>query len=87
MLRGGTVKTLYALHGAGRSIRGIARELGIARNTVRKYLRAPGVPPLAPRPRRPSKLDPYQVYPAAGGGRGRPLHGLGPRAAGPRLYR
>ncbi|MCL6564062.1 MAG: IS21 family transposase [Firmicutes bacterium] len=62
MLRGGIVKTLYELHGAGHSIRAMARELGIARNTVRKYLRAPGVPQPTRRPRRPSKLDPYKEY-------------------------
>ena len=62
MLRGGKVKRLYELRGEGLSIRAIARQLGIARNTVRKYLRAPGVPQPAPRPRRPSKLDPYKEY-------------------------
>ncbi|MBX5467633.1 MAG: helix-turn-helix domain-containing protein [Firmicutes bacterium] len=35
-------------HGAGRPIRAIARELGIAPNTVWKYLRAPEVPAGAP---------------------------------------
>jgi len=56
------VKRLYEWRGEGLSIRAIARHLGIARNTVRKYLRAPGVPQPAPRPRRPSKLDPYKEY-------------------------
>jgi transposase len=56
------VKRLYELHGQGMSIRGIAEEWGISRNTVRVYLRATGVP--RPKPRRPrgSKLDPHQVY-------------------------
>ena len=44
MLGGGKVKELYELKGEGRSIRGIARELGVSRNTVRKYARASGVP-------------------------------------------
>ena len=47
------------MRGAGRSIREMARELGISRNSVRKYLRSLGVPKEEPRRRRPSKLDPY----------------------------
>lgn len=43
-------------------MRSIARTLGISRNTVRKYLRSPGLPQASPRPRRASKLDPYEVY-------------------------
>ena len=59
LLRGGTVKEIYEMSGSGRSIREIARELGVSRNSVRKYLRSPGVPKEEPRRRRPSKLDPY----------------------------
>jgi transposase len=44
------------------SIRQIARELGISRNTVRRYLRAPEVLRPAPRPPRGSKLDPYKEF-------------------------
>jgi len=62
MLGGGIVKQLYTLAGEKRSIRGIARILGISRNTVRKYLRSPEVPKPAPRPPRGSKLDPYKEY-------------------------
>ena len=62
MLRGGTVKELYEMKGQGRSIRGIARELRISRNSVRKYLRSPGVPKEKRRRRRGSKLDPYTEY-------------------------
>ena len=62
MLRGGKVRAMYELKGKGQSIRGIARELGISRNTVRKYLRAGEIPKAEPRPRRGSKLDPYKEY-------------------------
>ena len=44
MLGGPTVKQLWELAGQQHSIRAIARELSLSRNTVRKYLRAPGVP-------------------------------------------
>jgi transposase len=56
------MKRLYELHGQGRSIRRIAAELGIARNTVRTYLRAEGVPKPKPRRRRGSCLDPFASY-------------------------
>jgi len=62
MLGGGIVKQLYTLAGEGRSIRAIARTLGISRNTVRKYLRSKEVPKPAPRRPRRSKLDPYKEY-------------------------
>jgi transposase len=62
MLRGGKVRVMYELKGNGQSIRGIARELRISRNTVRKYLRAREIPKAKPRPRRGSKLDPYKEY-------------------------
>ena len=35
------MKEIYEMKGAGRSIRGIADDLGIARNTVRRYLKSP----------------------------------------------
>jgi len=53
---------LYELHGEGQSIRGIARDLRVSRNSVRKYLRSPQVPRARPRPPRPSKLDPHKGY-------------------------
>lgn len=56
------MKRLYELHGQGLSIRRIAAELGIARNTVRTYLRAAGVPSPKPRPKRGSYLDPFAPY-------------------------
>ena len=56
------MKEIYEMKGAGRSIRGIAGDLGIARNTVRRYLKSPEA--IRPKPRLPrrSKLDPYQEY-------------------------
>jgi len=62
VLRGATVKQLIELAGQHLSIRAIARRLGISRNTVRKYLRTPGLPVAKPRPRRPSKLDPFREH-------------------------
>jgi len=56
------VKQLWELHGQQRSIREIARILAISRNTVRKYLRAPGLPAMKARPPGPSKLDPYADF-------------------------
>lgn len=56
------MKQLYELNGEGRSIRGIARDMGVSRNSVRKYLRSPHVRRAKPRPRRLSKLDPYKGY-------------------------
>lgn len=58
MLRSKSVQTIRELLTQGKSIRAIAEETGIARNTVRKYLR--GTPTAAPRPRRTTKLDPFK---------------------------
>jgi transposase len=59
MKRSGTIHTIHELSAQGKSIRAIARELGIARNTVRRYLR--GKPEAVPRPKRGSMLDPYKA--------------------------
>jgi len=56
------VRELYVLHGEGRSVRNIARTLGISRNTVRKYLRSAGLPEPRARPKRPSKLAEHGAY-------------------------
>ena len=58
----GRRKEIYELKGAGRSIREIARELDISRNTVRRYLKSPEAMRPKPRPLRGSKLDPYAEY-------------------------
>ena len=58
----GDVKEIYEMKGAGRSVRGIARELGIARNTVRRYLNSPAAMRPKPRRQRSSKLDAYVAY-------------------------
>ncbi len=50
---------VHELHTAGMSLRRIGEELGLARNTVRKYCRQAPDPPL---PLRASRLDPYEDY-------------------------
>ncbi len=51
------------LHRQGKGIRTIARELSVSRETVRKYVRSPGLEPVyGPRVKRPSKLDPFKSY-------------------------
>ena len=56
------MKEIYEMKGAGRSIRGIAGELGIARNTVRRYLKLPEAMRPKARPSRGSKVDAYTEY-------------------------
>jgi transposase len=51
----------------GKSIRAISAGLGVARNTVRKYLRAERTPRSRPRPSRASKLDPFPPVSAGAG--------------------
>jgi transposase len=46
----------------GKSLRAIARETGVAVNTVRKYLTAAQPPRYRPRPPRAGKLDPFKSY-------------------------
>lgn len=53
---------IQVLKRQGRSIRAISAELGVARNTVRKYLRSNESPRAKARPPRPSKLDPFREY-------------------------
>ena len=58
----GALKEIYEMKGAGNSIQAIARELGISRNSVRKYMRASELPQPRLLPSQGSKLDPYAEY-------------------------
>lgn len=60
MLRSGTVISIHELYASGKSIREIARITGHSRNTVRKYLRANGIPEPRYGKKRGSKLDPFK---------------------------
>ena len=54
---------IHVLHRQGCSVRGISRQLGISRNTVRRYLRdIAQSSDYGPRAARPSKLDPFKPY-------------------------
>jgi transposase len=53
---------MRVLHRHGKSIREIAREMGVSRNTVRRYLRDAEAERYKPRPARPTKLDPFKDY-------------------------
>lgn len=54
---------IHVLHQQGCSIRSIAKDLGISRNTVRTYLRDKGKAPMYPeRQTRSTKLQPYHSY-------------------------
>ena len=53
---------IHVMHRQGMSIRAIGQELGVSRNTVRKYLRAAQVPQSESRSAKPTKLDAYRDY-------------------------
>lgn len=53
---------IHVMHRQGKSIRAISQELGVSRNTVRKYVRAAQVPTSAARSPKPTKLDDYRAY-------------------------
>ncbi len=57
------IQRVQELQRHGVSLRQIARQLGLARNTVFNYVKQPSEPPpLPPRPRRTSQIDPYEAY-------------------------
>jgi len=63
MLTQENVVEVHVLHRQGMSIRRIAKELGISRNTVRVYLRdKAATPTYGPREQRRSKLDEFKPY-------------------------
>ena len=53
---------IQVMHRQGKSIKAISRELGVSRNTVRKYLRATEAPTAASRSAKPTKLDGFREY-------------------------
>ena len=53
---------IHVMHRQGMSIKAISRELGVSRNTVRRYLRSRTVPELQARLAKPTKLDGYRRY-------------------------
>ena len=62
MLHEEGVMEIWILHRQGVGIRAIARQVGVSRNTVRKYMRADKKPRYAKRAVRGSRLDPYKSY-------------------------
>jgi len=53
---------IQVLHRQGKSIKGIARELGVSRNTVRRYVRTDTAPEFKACQSRTGKLDPFKDY-------------------------
>lgn len=53
---------IHVMHRQGKSIKAISRELGVSRNTVRRYLRSETVPQAQARSAKPTKLDRYRAY-------------------------
>ena len=63
MLTQEKIVTIKVLNKQGHSIKGIARETGLARNTVRKYLkRDTSTPAYERKVTRSGKLDPFKGY-------------------------
>ena len=62
MIRKEGCMEIKILHRQGVGIREIARQTGLSRNTVRKYLRSEAEPHYSARPPRAGKLAPYEDY-------------------------
>src|SRR5258708_1669874 len=62
MVGSGAALEIRVLHRHGKGIREIARETGVSRNTVRRYLRHEEAVRYKPRPARRAKLDPFKSY-------------------------
>lgn len=62
MLGGAQVRKIIELKAAGYTVSHIARTLDLSRNTVKKYLRNPGLPRAKPRKKKGSKLDSHVDY-------------------------
>ena len=60
MLRSESIMMVHQMSQEGKSVRAISRETGFSRNTVRRYLRAQGIPERKARKKRDSKLDPFK---------------------------
>jgi transposase len=69
---------VHELHRRGQSVRSIAKELGLSRNAVRRYLRRESCPDWRPGRMEPSKLDDHRAWIdrhiAAGGTNAAELH-------------
>jgi len=55
-------EAVVALHATGMSIRAIARQTGLAKHTVQRFVHAEGFPERAPRAPRPPMLTPFLAY-------------------------
>lgn len=62
MLGGELALEIRVLAKHGKGVREIAREVGVSRNTVRRYLRDPEAARYRPRPSRPGKLAAFEGY-------------------------
>ena len=60
MIRSGLILMIKELAGKGKSVYSTGRELGISKNTVRKYMTQPAQPHGLKGIRKGSKLDPYK---------------------------
>ena len=86
MLRGDLVREIVARKERGEGIKRIARELGVDRKTVRRWLRFGGWQPRRPRPR-PRPIDQFTDFIARRGPEiGCEWSGAAPRAGGPGVH-